>query len=323
MSLLEEARRLADEVLFPSAMAVDAADRVPAAHLDLLAGHGFYAMAGPPELGGLDGPPGAVVEALASGCLATTFVWIQHHGAVRAVANSPLSTGWLVPLCRGERRAGIALGALRPGPPSVRATRVAGGYLFDGEAPWVTGWGMIDALHTVARDGTDTALWALLDAVEGDTLTVEPVELVAVNASRTVTIRFTEHFVPDGRVTGMLPFAEWPARDAAGLAFNGRLALGVTRRCVALGVTDLAAELDACRKALDVDDPATLPAARAAASELALRAAARLVVTAGARAVLRDQHPQRLLREASFLLVFGSRPTIRAALLDRLATGRS
>jgi hypothetical protein len=43
------------------------------------------------------------------------------------------------------------------------------------------------------------------------------------------------------------------------------------------------------------------------------------VVTNGARAVLLDEHAQRLAREALFLLVFGSRSSIRSALLERLA----
>jgi hypothetical protein len=58
--------------------------------------------------------------------------------------------------------------------------------------------------------------------------------------------------------------------------------------------------------------------ARAAASELALRAAAALAVRDGSRAVTVDQHAQRLAREAVFLLVFGSRPRIKSALLERL-----
>jgi hypothetical protein len=34
-----------------------------------------------------------------------------------------------------------------------------------------------------------------------------------------------------------------------------------------------------------------------------------------------DQHPQRLAREALFLLVFGSRPGIKNALLGQLGAG--
>ena len=66
-----------------------------------------------------------------------------------------------------------------------------------------------------------------------------------------------------------------------------------------------------------------MPAARAAACELALRATAALVVSQGSTAVLADQDAQRLAREALFLLVFGSRPPIRARRSRRAAAGRS
>lgn len=331
---LEKARQIADDVLFPAALEVDATGVIPAAHLDLLAGAGFYGMAA----GQVADPP-RIVESLAGGCLATTFVWMQHHGAVRAVADSgrpDLVEQWLGPLCRGERRAGVALGALRPGPPSVRATPVGGGYRLDGTSPWVTGWGMTDVLHTAAREAprtgdarvtprtggagpaVETAIWALVDAVPGATLSVRPLDLVAVNASATVEVTFDGHFVPAEQVTATLPYARWGARDAAGLRMNGSFALGVAGRAIRLlGERALAlpAELDACRATLDAAAPDDLPAARAAASELAMRAATTLTVAEGARSVLRSHHAQRLVREAMFLLVFGSRPLVKSALL--------
>ena len=46
--------------------------------------------------------------------------------------------------------------------------------------------------------------------------------------------------------------------------------------------------------------------------------AATLVVRQGAKAILRDHHGQRLMREAAFLLVFGTRAPIQRALLERL-----
>jgi alkylation response protein AidB-like acyl-CoA dehydrogenase len=102
------ARQLADEVLFTSAMNVDAADRVPSEHFDALAAAGLFGLAGPAAAGGLDVDLATfcnVIEIMASGCLATTFVWLQHHGAVRALAasaNSVLAAEWLPQLCAGS-----------------------------------------------------------------------------------------------------------------------------------------------------------------------------------------------------------------------------
>ena len=88
-----------------------------------------------------------------------------------------------------------------------------------------------------------------------------------------------------------------------------------------LGPGPLDHEVTACRERLDAAlgaDPTAMADARAAASELALRATAALAVRDGGNAVTVDQHAQRLAREAVFLLVFGSRPGIKSALLKRL-----
>jgi hypothetical protein len=138
-------------------------------------------------------------------------------------------------------------------------------------------------------------------------------------ASSTVELSFTGHPVPAGRVTATLPLAQWRSRDAAGLRSNGSLALGLAARCSELiGPGPLDTQLSRCRTALDTADPASMPAARAAACELALRATAALVVSQGSTAILADQDAQRLAREALFLLVFGSRPPIKQALAGLL-----
>jgi alkylation response protein AidB-like acyl-CoA dehydrogenase len=322
-AVLAGAARIADEVLFPAAAEVEASGRIPPAHLDLLASEGLYAVAGPPELGGLETAAARVVtEILAGGCLATTFVWGQHHRAVRAAAAAPapVRDRWLVPLCRGEHRAGLALGGALPGPPLLRARPVAGGYLLTGGSPWVTGWGMIDTLYTAARDDQDRVITALVPVQPGGTLSAEPLRLVAVDASATVQLEFDGHFVPAGRVTGSCPHSDWLAADAAGLRSNGSLALGVAARCARLaGPGPLDAQLAGCREALDAAGPQEMPAARAAAAELALRAAAALVTIQGSRSILAGQHAQRLAREALFLLVFGSRPAIKENLIGLLS----
>jgi alkylation response protein AidB-like acyl-CoA dehydrogenase len=338
---IDRARELGARVFAPAAMDVEAAHRVPPEHLDLLAAEGFYGLAGPREAGGLDVPfPAAcrIIEILAGACLSTTFVWMQHHGVVRAVAgtdNAALRQRMLGPLCRGERRAGVALAGLLPGPARLRARATEGGYLLDGVSPWVTGWEYLDTLHVAARQDDDTIVWAVLDAGPrggagpgasrgagagaSSSLTAEPLSMVAVMASSTVQLRFAGHPVPQDRVTGTLPLEQWRSRDAAALRANGSLALGLTGRCCELiGPGPLDEQLARCRTALDTADPDAMPGARAAACELALRATAALVVTQGSGAILADHDAQRLAREALFLLVFGSRPPIREALAGLL-----
>jgi alkylation response protein AidB-like acyl-CoA dehydrogenase len=332
-AILKSAQEIADGVLFPAAMQVDAADRIPASHLDALAAAGLYGLAGPPSAGGRDADLTtfcAVIEIMASGCLATTFVWLQHHSAVRALAASAkpgLRSAWLPALCAGAKRAGIALGGVRPGPPLLRARVVPGGYLLDGTAPWVTGWDLIDVVHTLGQDESGNVVGALLPAQAGRGLSVSYLSLAAVNASRTVELRFTEYFVASSLVTGLTPDADWLARDAGGLRANGSLPLGLAARCARLQAAPdaqaaLDGELAAIRAALDAARPGSMPAARAAAAELAFRAAGTLVAAAGSRSILTSEHPQRLAREAMFLLVFGSRPAIKANLTALLAQPR-
>ena len=271
-------------------MDTDASELLPVSHLDLLAREGFYGIAGPVEAGGSNLDPTtttSVVEALASGCLTTAFVWLQHRNPVRAVAASEtpgLRDALLGSLCRGERRAGIALAGNRPGPPILRASTTAhGDVVLDGEAPWVSGWGRIDVILVTARDG-DRVVSVLVDANESPTLHAEPLRLVGANASGTVTLRFHDHVVPVERVVGAEPHADVLARDATGLQLNGSLALGVVDRCRRLmGASAFDEQLASVRRALEGATPEDLPSARAAASALALRATAALTVAHGSR----------------------------------------
>lgn len=322
--LVAVAARIAEETLFPAALATDRSPLVPVDLLDQLAAAGLYGLVGPAEAGGLGADAAtraAVTEVLAGGCLTTTFVWTQHHGAVHTLAElSPeaVRREWLGPLCAGARRAGVAFAGLRrPGPPILTARRSDGAWSFKGTAPWVTGWGRIDVVHVAARDDRGQVVWALVDARESPSLRVQVLPLAAVTASGTVTLRFDGHLVPDERVTLVEDFERWRARDAAGLRPNGAFALGVTRRCCALlGPSELDGELDDARDQLDRAAPEAVPAARARASLLAMRAASRLVVAGGGRSMLTDNHGQRLAREAMFLLVFGQTASIREAQLE-------
>ena len=142
------ARGIAADLLAPAAAAVEAAGTVPRSSLDRLADAGLYGLTGPVDAGGAAADAAtvaAVVEELAAGDLATTFVWLQHLGVVGRLATSgspQLRSTFLADLCAGRLRAGIALqAAVRPGPPAIRARRDGAELVLDGAVPWVTGWG--------------------------------------------------------------------------------------------------------------------------------------------------------------------------------------
>ena len=155
---------------FADAAAVDSAGSVPVEHLDALAAAGLYGIFAPVSEGGLGlGYPEtcAAVEALASSCLASTFVWAQHFSFLRAMLDpatpAPLRSAWLAPAVRGEIKGGVALTGLLPGPARLTAEPVHRGWLLNGEAPWVSGWGIVDLIFVVARGPGESLVSLLLD----------------------------------------------------------------------------------------------------------------------------------------------------------------
>lgn len=318
---MDAVRKIAEEILFPAAVAIDRSSVVPRRYLDELATAGLYDLPGDPT------EAARVVETLGGASLVTAFVWIQHHSPVRALeaAGGPLADRYLADLRAGRVRAGIAYAALRrPGPPSATASQARdGSWVLDGHAPWVTGWGLIDVVLAGARRGDDV-VWLLLDARADPAagFAAVPVELATLQASSTYELRWDGVAVPAARVVAVEPYADWRRRDGAGRAANGHLAVGVAARCARLlGSPDLAAEADSARLALLESTPATVIGARAAASLLAVRAATALVAAGGGRSAEASSDAARLMREATFLLVFGQSPDIRAAQLGALGAG--
>ncbi len=319
-------RRLANVVeRFESdASDVDRAETLPLDHLELLADLGLYGAFAPVAEGGLGfglAEVCRVVEELAAACLASTFVWIQHLRLLASVLDpdaSEMLVGMKDRVIGGEVKGGVALAGLLPGPPRLRATPTRGGWTIDGSAPWVSGWSLVNELFVAARGPQDTLVNVLIAPREQLGLSARRHEMSALNATSTVALAFDSLVVDNTWVVSQIAYD--PAQEAGpGLRLNGSLALGLTRRCCALiGESPLDVELDEARDFLDQADTESMPRARARASELAARAASTLCTHRGSSSVLRGDVGERTAREATVLLAFGSRPAIRAALLDAL-----
>ena len=80
-----------------------------------------------------------------------------------------------------------------------------------------------------------------------------------------------------------------------------------------------AREVEDAREALDAAERRRAAARAGPRRAPGWGAAGALTVDQGSRAVLADDHPARLVREAQFVLVFGTRASIRDELLGALA----
>ncbi|MEZ5341414.1 MAG: hypothetical protein R2706_08190 [Acidimicrobiales bacterium] len=220
---------------------------------------------------------------------------------------------------------------LLPGPPILTATSDgagAGGWRLTGISPWCTGWGMVDELLVAARLREDiaTVAWFMVSATAQPGLRSQRLNLHAVGATETVALTFDGVTIDGSRFLGTDPFSTVGHAAGNGLRPNGSLALGLGQRCAnglaALGraqavaaADELTQRISQIREQLDTTTPDDMAAARASANQLAIQAATAFVAGSGAASAVAGSAAERAMREATFLLVFGSRPQIRTALL--------
>jgi alkylation response protein AidB-like acyl-CoA dehydrogenase len=345
---VEAARRIADDVLRPTAQVTDQSSAVPAGHLALLAEAGLFGLHGPRSHGGAS-TPGADIRAvqrlLGGACGATSFVWTQHQSPVTLLANTPnaaLRDAWLPRLCRGEVVGGTVFAHLRrPGPPALLATPDADGFRLDGEAPWASGWGRAGVYAVAAFTGDGDVLWCLVDGREQRGLSAsDPLPLAVMQASATVRMRFDGFAVPDDRVLLQLPPDLWWSIDDVTAARLNPAVLGVVDTALDLlgraegtgGLAEdvaevLSTELASCAAHCEAlagsadggsADPAALARARSWGLDLAQRATAALLATSGGRGIELADPAQRLVREAAFYTVQAQTAPGRDATLRRM-----
>lgn len=340
--LLERVAEVADTVLWPAAQDVDRAPIIPRGHLDALADLGLFGQAAPPELGGLGlAPPDTrrMLRLIGSGCAATGFAFAQHHGLVGALVrtdNAELRHRWLAALC-GRTLAGIAFAHVRrPGPPVLTAAPLDGGsWQIQGEAPWVTSWGLAEVFYVAAVSPDDRVVWFVIPGQEEPGLTASgPLALAVLGATATVRLRFDGYRVPAEAVVDVVDRAPWAVGDRRNAARPNPLCLGVGDRALAqLAVAEpaaaealrpwweaVSARAEAAAVLVDGQqgEPADLAAARAETIGGAQRLTTALLAAVGGAGAMLSHPAQRLAREALFYVVQAQNADGRRATLESL-----
>ncbi|WP_073364956.1 acyl-CoA dehydrogenase family protein [Rhodococcus jostii] len=325
---VQQAQDLSDEVLRPAASEVDRSGKIPRSHFDALRDRGFYGLAFATK-----DPVNTLAdvgEILVSGCLATAFVWAQHHGTLLRMVmsrNDTLKARYLADLRSGAVTAGVSgSGYATPENPLIVATETDDGYTISGQAPFVTGWGLVDVLGVTAYDTrAQKTVTFLMDAADGPNVHANRISLSAADASNTVELTFDEHHIPHTSVIqvrqarrGGLSLA-----DRLVLRINGSLALGVARSCLteADRIGHPTAQLwethttirDALNNAATGDGD--IYDARAQASHFAVTAATYVATAAGRRSVQCGEPTERMVREAAFSVVCTTTPEIKYHIL--------
>ena len=352
--ILQEARRLADDVFRPNAQAADQGGIHGQVERNVraLAKAGYFGLGIGPEFGGYgadDPTRREYTETIASACGVTAFVQQQLHaggGFVGGGRSEALKRETLPRFASGEELCGVAFSHLRrPGEPMVRAERVEGGYRINGKAPWVTGWGILDSfiLGATRLPQNDHVYFYVPKA--GNEYAIQPgpfIPLAVMNASDTVEVVFVDLFLPDAHVLSERPADALRRSDFCGISGHVFLPLGGARGSVhylqtlagqrhkeafAHVADEFTREIDACRhEALtwsgacaDQDDyKEHALRARATAIVLAVRAAHAAVAATGGSAHLLANPPQRLLREAIFYTTLAQTPDVQTGTLDLL-----
>lgn len=364
-AILAAAQRVAETVIGPAATESDLAPGPNPDNFRALAEAGLLGMTLPKEYGGL-GASGDTqrkyTQILASYCGVTTFVQAQHHGPTRmifACPNDALKQALLPDLAAGRKLCAISFAHLRrPGPPTLRAEPVEGGYRLNGKAPWVTGYGIMNqvAFGATLPDGRFVYLWTPFDRAEfpgvfdglgpadGDWGTLHasaPLALCAMQASATVEITLDHWFIPASHWLQESDRETMRRNDCNGVLNATAMPLG----CASASIRILKAtaekrglpfihraaqalenewnEADAqvviWSKKPNADD--FFPNAvrvRAWCIELAVRAAHAAVTASSGAANLLTHPAQRLLREAMFYTIQAQTQEVMDATLARL-----
>ena len=192
--------------LTESAACLDQPDAWPREQLAAMSEAGVLGWLIPSEFGGSELSGTEVTkgyEQLASACLTSTFVLTQRNAAIQRIAaceNEDITADLLPRLVDHSLFATVGISHLTTSrqhwkQPTVEVEPVDAGYIFNGDIPWVTG---ADKADYIVSGGTlpdgKQVLVALDTRTEG--VSVEPpARLMALNASRTASVKLDNVYV--------------------------------------------------------------------------------------------------------------------------------
>jgi alkylation response protein AidB-like acyl-CoA dehydrogenase len=336
------------------AVGLDNADAWPADKLAQLSDAGVLGWLVPTEFGGRDASMLDLVagyERLAASCLTTTFVLTQRNAAIQRIVrsrNEDLKAELLPELVGNSLFATVGISHLTTSrqhwkEPTVAVEQVDTGFILRGVIPWVTGADQADIIVSGGQlpDGKQVLL-AIETCCVGVSVE-EAAPLMALNASRTSSVRLDGVFVEWSNVLhGPIEQVMQQGGGGAGTHTTSALAIGHAANAIELlrreaerrpelneileaFTTEHAAlltDLYAAAKADGADLPEcqSTESMRRRSNSLALRAAqAALAATKGAGFV--TGHPaSRLVSEAMFFLVWSCPQPVVLANLRELAS---
>jgi len=351
-ALIERVENLLRTQIAPKATEIDCHPSALQTALQTLGTHSLLALRVPQAWGGAEVDEFTFrrfQEEIARYSGALAFLQAQHQSAGRLLAqseNESLKQTYLPNMGSGRVLLGISFAHLRRSQPPVTAIAHPDGYLFNGEAPWVTGYGFFQSFIGAAVLPNGQAVYGIVpfqttrQPTGGSVICSEPIALAAMNSTRTVTVQFQDWFLPNSQVVRVNPISTIATRDRQNVLHQSFFALGCARAGLdILGAAyqvkqlpflqsaqeSLTKELEECRHAIfsaSTDHHAfeknlTL---RAWALELAVRCA-HGAITASGGAANRINHPaQRVYREALVYTVSGQTTPVMEATLIRLVS---
>jgi len=291
---------------------------------------------------------GAGYERLASACLTTAFVVTQRNAAIQRIvqsSNTALQQELLPVLCSDACFATVGISHLSTSrqhlqQPAVRAQLSGDQITLDGDVPWVTGARFADILVTGGTCDDGRQILVAVDTAVAGLELVDPVDMLALNASYTGSVRLTGVTLDSSRLlAGPVEHVMKHGSGGTGSITTSALALGHVAHALdgikaeaqqrpeleeihtALDVERL--ELTECvsRSALgigaDNQPPPSAEQVRQGANSLVMRATQAYLAACKGAGFCSGHPAERLLREAVFFLVWSCpQPVIQAALRE-------